>query len=274
MIEFACHTWAFNDLTLPEALGTIARLGFRYVDIGSGQNLNAAKTAQDPKREAAQVRADLEMYNLKVSDVYLVLPRISLPDEEARARDLDIFRALLPFVKEVGSPGVTVSPGLMQADEAAWGRAVDGLRAMLDATDKELLRLSIEPHLDSMAATPELALKLVDDIPGLSLTLDWAHMVCQHIAHEQIVSLLPHTRHLQIRQAARGRLQTPLDRGKIDLAAVMSALVEANYNDIVCIEYMNIPGWHGMMPVDAIAESARLRDALRSLRDAGVKSAS
>ena len=26
MIEFACHTWAFNDLTLPEALGTIAEI--------------------------------------------------------------------------------------------------------------------------------------------------------------------------------------------------------------------------------------------------------
>ncbi len=34
MIEFACHTWTFNDLTVPEALGTIARLGFRYADIG------------------------------------------------------------------------------------------------------------------------------------------------------------------------------------------------------------------------------------------------
>ena len=49
MTEFSCHTWAFNDLTLPEALGTIARLGFRYVDIGSGASLNAARAAERPQ---------------------------------------------------------------------------------------------------------------------------------------------------------------------------------------------------------------------------------
>lgn len=270
MIQFACHTWAFTDLTLPEALGTIARLGFRYVDIGSGQNLNAARTAQNPRREAGQVRADLAMFNLQVSDVYLLLPRISLADDEQRQRDIDIFKALLPFVKVVGAPGITVSPGIQQPedDETGLKRTSDALREMLTLARDHDLRLSIEPHLDSMAQTPDAALQLIGIVDGLEITLDWAQMVCQGIKTRDILALLPHTRHVQIRQAARNRLQTTAARGRIDVAEVMHALKEAEYDGVVSVEYMNIEGRHGMMTVDPVLESATLRDALRTARDA------
>ncbi|MBZ0286379.1 MAG: hypothetical protein K8I30_02105, partial [Anaerolineae bacterium] len=89
MIEFSCHTWAFNDLTLPEALGTIARLGFRCVDIGSGQNVTATRT--EPRQAAAEIVEDLHTFNLRVSDVYLMLPRISLADDEKRQKDIDLY---------------------------------------------------------------------------------------------------------------------------------------------------------------------------------------
>jgi sugar phosphate isomerase/epimerase len=267
MMQFACHTWGFNDLSLPEALGTIARLGFRYVDIGSGQNLNAAKTAQNPQGEADIVRADLDMYQLKVSDVYLVLPRISRADDDQRQRDLDIYTALLPFVSGVGAPGVTVSAGLKQPDEGAWERMAIALQTMLEQAKAADLRLSIEPHLDSMIETPEDALKLLDEIDGLEITLDWAHMVCQGARHKDIESLLPKSRHVQLRQAAKNKLQTPFDKGKIDLEKVWTALVEAEYDGVVSVEYMKVDGWHGMMPVDAYVESTRMRDELRRVRD-------
>src|SRR5215213_5416641 len=127
MIEFACHTWAFNDLTLPEALGTIARMGFRYVDIGSGPNLNAAKAAVNPRRAAQEIRDDLDTFNLKVSDLYLMLPRISLADEERRQKDIDVFNSLIPFATALKTAGITVSPGQGQPadDTAAQGRTTE-----------------------------------------------------------------------------------------------------------------------------------------------------
>jgi sugar phosphate isomerase/epimerase len=267
-MDFACHTWAFNDLTLPEALGTVARLGFRYVDIGSGPHLNAAKAAADPQRIAAEIRQDLEAFNLKVSDLYLMFPRISSPDEDKRRKDIDLYKALLPFAKALGTAGVTLSPGVTQPEEdtQAYERTAAALREMLSAAGD--LPVSIEPHLDSMAQKPEIALKLVKDVPGLKLTVDWAHLVCQNISHDEIVSLLPHARHVQIRQAARAHLQTPFDRGRIDVRKVVTALVGAKYSGIVCIEYMRMPGWHGMIDVNVIREAAQMRDALRAARDA------
>src|SRR5688500_11571193 len=158
MIEFACHTWAFNDLTLAEALGTIARLGFRYADIGSGPNLNAANAARSPRRAAADIREDLETFNLKLSDLYIMLPRVSLPEDDRREKDVDLFKSLVPFAAALEVPGMTVSPGLGQADEGAFERTADSLKAMVEAAQAEGIAVSIEPHMDSMAQTPDAAL--------------------------------------------------------------------------------------------------------------------
>lgn len=269
MLEFSCHTCAFTDMTLPEALGTIARLGFRYVDIGSGSNLNTQRAAENPRKEAVEIRADLDLFNLKVSDLYLMLPRISLADESKRQKELEMYRALLPFAVALGAPGVTLSPGLAHPaeDVEAADRVSAALREMVKAGKDVGLAVSIEPHMDSMAQTPDAALKLLNDVPGLQLTLDWAQMVCQDVFHEDIIKLLPHTRHIQMRQAARAQLQTPFERGRIDVKQVVQAVLQADYKGIMCVEYMNTPGWHGMIEVNAIQESATMRDALREARD-------
>lgn len=268
-MEFACHTWAFSDLTLTEAMGTIARLGFRYVDIGSGTSLNALRAAADPQRVVAEIRQDLLVFNLKVSDLYLMLPRISLADEEKRQKDIDLYKALIPFARSLGTPGITLSPGLAHAadDTEAYDRTVTALREMVALGKETELKVSIEPHLDSMAQTPEAALRLVEAVPGLAITLDWSHMVCQGIALEDVLTLLPHTRHVQMRQAAAKKLQTTFEQGEIALRQVVEALRSVQYDKVICVEYMNTPGWHGMVAVNAIQESARMRDELRRVRD-------
>lgn len=267
MIEFACHTWAFSDLTLTEALGTIARLGFRYADIGSGPNLNAPRAATDPLRAAAEIKGDLALFNLKLSDLYLLLPRISLADDDKRQKDLDLYRALIPFAKALAAPGITLSPGLVHPadDTDARDRTVAALCEMVRLGADAGLRVSVEPHVDSMAQTPDDALRLLKEVPGLALTLDWAQMVVQGVDEVDIRTLLPHTRHLQIRQAAKGKPQTPFEGGRIDLPRVLDALQHADYRGVVCVEYMTAPGF---APVDTLSESARLRDALRDARDA------
>jgi sugar phosphate isomerase/epimerase len=272
-MEFACHAWAFNDLPLTEALGTIARLGFRYVDIGTGPHLDTARVARDPRGAAAEIKRDLEVYNLRLSDVYLMLPRISLADDERRRKDIDLFRALLPFVVALETPGVTLSPGLIhpEDDDEAFDRTAAALREMISsarsATPATRLQVSIEPHMDSMAQTPAAARKLVEQVDGLALTLDWAQMVCQDVFHDDIAALIPHTRHVQLRQAARAQLQTPFDQGRIDVGRVVDSLLDARYEGVVCVEYMQVEGWHGMIKVNSVLETARLRDALRDARN-------
>jgi sugar phosphate isomerase/epimerase len=269
MLEFACHTWAFTDFTLVEALGTIARLGFRYVDIGSGANLNTRWAVEEPVKAAADITQSLDIYNLRLSDLYLMLPRISLAEDDKRQKEVELFKGLLPFAKLLRTPGITVSPGLAHApeDETAYDRTAATLRELVKLGGDAGLEVSIEPHLDSMAQTPEQALRFINDVPYLTLTLDWSHLVCQDIFQDEIVKLLPHTRHIQMRQAARAQLQTPFNQGRIDVKRVVKDVLAAGYDGVVCVEYMRNPGWHGMMDVNVIRECTRMRDALRAARD-------
>jgi sugar phosphate isomerase/epimerase len=256
-MDFACHTWNFHDLTLPEALGTIARLGFRCVDIAP----SPAKAAANPRRMADELLDDLNTYQLRVTDLLILLPRISLADWQEK--DVEMFTALLPLANALRAPGLTVSPGVQQED--AFERVVEALTAMVAAGKAAGLRVSIEAQPDSMAQTPDAALKLLDAVPGLELTLDWANLVYMKAPHEAIAALLPRTRHVQVRQAAPGKLQTPFEQGKIDLGRVIEALIAAGYGGAVCVELVNAAGRHGIIPVPPARESARLRDTLRAL---------
>jgi len=270
-MEFSCHIWAFNDLILPQALGTIARLGFRYVDMGTGPHFNPTRAANPQTRDAVlhALRQDLQAFNLQVADFYLMLPRISVSDAQKRKTDLVLFKAMLPFARLLNAGGVTISPGLIHPaeDEAAQTRTIDALQEMIAFATEIDMPLSIEPHLDSMAQTPQQALALVEAVAGLQITLDWAHMIAQGIRHQDILSLLPYTRHVQMRQAARNKLQTPFDKGSIDLDEVLNALAEAEYEGYLSVEYMQTVDWHGMMVVNSVTECVRLRDALRERRD-------
>lgn len=269
-MEIACHSWAFNDLLLPEALGTIARLGFRMVDIGSGPHLNHARAATRPRETADELLNDLTMFNLKLGDVYLMLPRISIADEAKRKQDIDVFKALVPFMRLINAPGVTLSPGLVHPaeDTEAPDRAIAALREMVTTAKAADVPVSIELHMDSMAQDPEAAQKFLKGVPGLTLTLDWAQLVCNNIPHEKIVELLPHTRRIQMRQAARAQLQLPFDRGRIDIEQVMQALRDADYKGDISVEYIQTKSTaHGLVEVNAIQEVTKMRDAIRDVRD-------
>jgi sugar phosphate isomerase/epimerase len=279
MIDIACHTWSFHDLTLPEALGTIARLGFRAVDIGSGGGWNIANAIRDPRGAAAEIISDLRLFNLRLTDLYLMLPRISVENDEQRSKDVETFVGLLPFASALAAampvaPGITVSPGVAHKpppdepyDEAAFARSIESLDAMLAAARDFGLPVSIEPHPDSMAPTPDDAQRMLEALPGLKLTLDWANLVYSGATHEEVANLLPATRHIHIRQAARGQLQTAFDKGKIDLARMWSDLALFEYEGVVCVELIRLTGRHGVTTLNPHREAAQMRDALRAVRD-------
>jgi sugar phosphate isomerase/epimerase len=218
---------------------------------------------------------DLIAFHLKLSDVYLMLPRISSDDDSKRNAEITLFKALLPFLKSIGTAGITISPGLAQPaeDTAAFTRTAEVLRDLLSATQKFELPLSIEPHLDALVATPEQAQQMLEAVPQLQLTLDLAHMVCQKAKLKDVWALLPHTRRIHIRQAKAKRLQTPFEKGAIDLQEVMTALQSAHYTEVITIEYLQTVDWHGTQAVNSITECVKMRDALKLARDA-VKSSS
>lgn len=264
----ACHVWSYNNLTLEDAFGTIARLGFRHVDFGTGPHLHLNRAIADPHGEAGAIRRLLDRFDLSLTDFYVMLPHINAADPAERERELGLFEALLPFAAALGTPGITVSPGLVQPDgpEHSRARTVVALLRMLGAAEPTDLRVSFEPHMDSVAQTPEHALLLLEAVPGLSLTLDYAHFACQGIEQAALGPLLEHVAHVQVRQARRGALQTAHDEGTIDLARLVEDLHARGYRGALTVEYMTTFGWHAMQEVSINRETVLTRDALRAAR--------
>lgn len=267
-MRIACHAWAYNDLPLEEAVGTIARLGFRWIDLGSGPHLDLNRAAAYPEAEAATIQQVLRRFDLAVTDLYLMLPYINAPDPAQREAQLTMFERLIPFAVALGTPGITVSPGLIHKDgpDHSLARAIPALLRMLQAADDTDLRISFEPHMDSVAQRPEQALLLLEAVPGLSVTLDYAHFVYQGLVSREIAPLLDHVAHVHIRQARRGALQTPHSEGTVNIPQLLQDLFSAGYRGALTVEYMTTFGWHGMMPVSISTETVRTRDALRAAR--------
>lgn len=269
MAQIACHTWAYDHLPLRSAIGTIARLGFRAVDIGSGSHLNLGQVAHNPEYHAREVRQMLADFNVWVSDVYLVMTLINSPDPTVRNMRLRLFDRLLDFAKLLGVSGITISPGLVHPDgwEHSFARAIPCLQYMADLAKSRALRISFESHLDSIAPNPHTAQLLMEAVPDLRLTLDIAHWVAQGIAWEAIEPLLPRVAHVHLRQATTAQLQTPYKQGTVDVRQLVDALAAVDYNGVITLEYMNTIGWHGMMQVDVARELIKLRDELRAMDD-------
>lgn len=181
-------------------------------------------------------------------------------DEENTAED-DPPSALPP-----ATPPPASEPEPLPKTPFDW--AAESLRRVVEIAGETDLRVSIEPHLDSVAPTPDRALALLEAAPGLSITLDWAHFTAQGIVSREIEPLLPHVAHVQIRQAARGRLQTPFPEGGIDIQRMLTLLYQNGYRGALTVEYMTTFGWHGMAAVDIVREIGRTRDALRAYRRA------
>ncbi len=312
-LKLACHTWGFSDLPLDEAIQTIARLGFNSVDLASGPHLDIDAAAKNPVAEARGLRVLLDYFHLEVTDLYLLLPALASVDEGRRLYEVRQFERLLPFVLELGAPGVTLSPGIetpeiknariprlelytrpidIEDDEAEeepdlepgvfdtgpeeepeppppspFDYAVDSFQRIITLIEDTDLRMSFEPHIDSVAPTPEKALQMLEAVPGLSLTLDWAQFAAQGIITREIEPLLQHTAHVQVRQASRGHLQTPYHEGVIDLRQVVFLLNEYGYRGAISIEYMTRSDMHEAAVLDVVRETALVRDILRDARD-------
>jgi sugar phosphate isomerase/epimerase len=195
------------------------------------------------------------------------------PDSGEQQRSLEFFGAAVEFAALVGAPGLTTLPGVLFAGDTvddALRRAADGLRRRVDIAQRRGLTLSVEPHTGSLIDTPERTRALLDLVPGLRITLDYAHYVYAGVPLADIHPLLPAARHLQCRPARPGDLQVRVAEDAIDWGPVAATLRAGGYEGYFALEYV-WQEWLGCHKVDTVAESALLRDVLVAAWDRGTR---
>jgi len=270
-ISAADYTWPL--LPHAAALDLIRALGLDAVDLGFMTNRSHIR----PERlhgsipvSAGAARERVETRGLAVADVFAIpwtdfeTMSVNNPDPSQQQRSREFFADAVEFAHLVGSPGLTTLPGVRFPGDTfaqALARSADGLRRRLETAHRAGLALSVEPHTESLIDTPDTTAELLDKVPGLQITLDYAHYVFGGAAQSDIDPLLSNARHLQCRPGRPKRLQVAVAEDAIDWASVVDQLGRLGYSGYLALEF-TWQEWHDCNRVDTVAESALLRDVL------------
>jgi sugar phosphate isomerase/epimerase len=106
-------------------------------------------------------------------------------------------------------------------------------------------------------------LDLLGQVPGLKLTLDYAHFVCLGWRQDEIDVLAPHAAHVHLRQAKPGFLQTKVGQGTINFEAQCAALRDAGYGGRLSLEFVH-QDYMDTLHDDVLTETIILRDRVRA----------
>lgn len=269
--RLSCADYTWPGLSHAAALTVIADIGFEGVDLGffgDATHTTIPELLGDPEGYAATIRDRVQEAGLVVADLFLTPDAYDLavmdpanPDPEDQLESQLIFDATLRFALDLEAPGITLLPGVRhpgQSNHEAIAVAARALLPRVEAANDAGLRLSYEPHLGSIADNAERALELCAAVPGLQITLDPSHLVFSGATLEDLLSLLPHTGHVQLRPGGVGRMQSRVPDNEIDFARLLGDLIAGGYQGWIAAEYVWMAKW-GCDSVDNTAETIRLK---------------
>jgi sugar phosphate isomerase/epimerase len=274
MPDFSCADYTFPLLSRTQSLQLLRLLDFKFVDIGLFER-NASYTTSElmsaPDDFIHGVKRDLAAVQLRPCDLFLQIgtePAQSSandPDPSVRARNRQVFEQALELCKAIRCDHLTGLPGVDHGDQrtdlaVAVEEAVWRVRMCRDAG----VVYSIEPHIGSICASVESTQQFLDQVEGLSLTLDYGHFVCAGEESRKVHSLLPFASHIHARGGSPARLQTSVADNTIDFAGMMSGLYSQGYAGKLALEYVWID-WQGCNLSDNLSETMLLRGELRKI---------
>lgn len=274
--KLACADFTFPLLSHDRALQLIAMLEVDGVDIGLFENrshLWPSMEFENVQRSARQLKMKLDDLGLLPADIFLQMDAdfapfaINHPEDDRRRQARDWFLHTLEYAVECGSNHVTALPGIHFPEESyedSLSRAVDELSWRVARAQEVEIVFGVEAHVGSIMSDPLAALRVIEQTPGLTLTLDYTHFTRLGMADASVEPLLTHASHFHIRGAKEGRLQTSFADNTIDYARVLTVLDTLAYAGWLGIEYVWID-WEHCNECDNLSETILFRDYILNL---------
>ena len=278
-MKLACADFTFPLLSHDRVLDLVALLEFDAVDIGlfeGRSHLWPSRVFKNIDKSAGELSAKLRDRGLAPADIFLqTAPEfVSLapnhPDRARRRKAREMFRQTLDFAVACGSRHVSALPGVRFEEEPArvsHERCWEELAWRVEQAENANLVFSVEAHVGSIAPLPKDALRLVEKVPGLTLTLDYTHFAKRGIPDREAEPLIAHASHFHVRGARKGRLQASFNDNVIDYKRIYEVMQKTGYQGYIGIEYVWID-WEHCNEVDNLSETVLWRDFFRSLASA------
>jgi sugar phosphate isomerase/epimerase len=267
-MKLSLTSWSLRACTLAEAAAVAKALGVNALDVGYfyGPALDKAQLLTAPEKSAEQVRR----LGIDIPNLYhlfgATLAERNLADPTHRTANEADLKAVVRFCKAADVPTVFVLPGVCnpgQSRREALRQSAESLRRLTAISAGAGIQLTIEPHVHSFTESPQIVLDLLDEAPGVKLTLDYAHFVCLGWRQDEIDALAPHAAHVHLRQARPGALQTKTQEGVINFEALLATLRDAGYSGALALEYVH-QDYMATLYDDVLTETIALRDRVRA----------
>ena len=274
-LKLACADFTFPLLPHDRVLDLIAALEMDGVDVGlfeGRSHLWPSREFVAPEASGRTLSRKLGDRGLKPADVFLQMDpdfvpfAINQPDSARREKARDWFQRTLEYAARLGSPHVTTLPGVyfegQEPRETSWARSLEELAWRVGRANAAGIVFGVEAHVGSLAPEPGEALRLVEGVPGLTLTLDYTHFTRIGLPDSAVEPLVKHATHFHVRGARQGRLPANVQDNTIDYARVLRVMNETGYRGYLGIEYVWID-WEHCNESDNVSETVQFRDFLR-----------
>jgi len=274
-MEIGGCSFSFGPKPLHEALHVLKNLGFDVVDVGvcpGNTQIHPIEAASEPERTAATVKEALHEMNQRAEECFVLDfgEPINHPENGVREKVLSLFPGLVRFASLVGFRSVMLIPGIdhpSMGNERSFELSAKMLRELVKISEDAGVYLNIEPCEPSVAETPENAMCLCEEVPGLGLTLDYSHFIDPGIDQSSVEPLHRYARHFHARQAAPGKRVETVHKGTIDFKRITSLLKQESYSGVVAVEYVDCETTT-LCGVDVMEETIKMKNELVHLLDA------
>ena len=128
---------------------------------------------------------------------------------------------------------------------------------------EQVARFCAAAGIPTVLVLPDVCNRGQDTVPGLRLTLDYAHFVCLGYRQEEIDPLARHAAHVHLRQARPGVLQAKSAQGTINVPAMLGTLRDCGYSGSLAVEYVH-QDYMDTVHDDVLTETIRMRDLVRA----------
>jgi sugar phosphate isomerase/epimerase len=274
-LTLACADYAFPLLPHGKVLDLIRALEFDAVDIGlfeGRSHIWPSRVLTSPVKTGKQLGRQLAARGLRCADVFLqtdtsfVTYAPNNPQVARRRRSRDWFLKTLDYAAACAAKHLTALPGVWFENEnsaTSWSRCCEEMAWRVEQARQHRIVFGVEAHIGSIIAKPRDTLRLMQSVPGLTLTLDCTHFIRDGLTDSVADPLVPYTSHFHARCARKGRVQSSFKENTIDYARLLRALRRANYRGYVVVEYVWVD-WEHCNEVDNVSETILLRDFLRA----------
>jgi sugar phosphate isomerase/epimerase len=244
MARVACSTSIGCGTDLENALLRIDQVGSSFVDllaIDGWVHVHPSRLVQNFDAEASELEYKLANRKLICMNTG-VGPQLHDRSEVAKERRTAETQALIQLMKRTNVDLAAIQPRNPDPSRP-WTDVledcVQSLQDQFELAKAAGVAFALELHVNSPFETFEQAHQLIKRMPDVPLVYDPTHFVMQGANLNETAWMLPHTKHVQLRDAAKGQIQVPFGTGDVDFDWLFGSLKDAGYAGRFSVEYLD-----------------------------------